>query len=78
MPPTKHVQRQIAVTVVIAVEEPPLLMSVQRIIRGIEVENDLLERCLEVRALPSTGVTRLPQYYGPVRLPPGPAPEARR
>ena len=25
----------------------------------------------EVRALPSTGITRLPQYYGPVRLPPG-------
>ena len=35
-----------------------------------------VESAPEVRALPSTGVTRLPQYYGPVRLPPGPAPEA--
>ena len=35
-----------------------------------------VESTPEVRALPSTGVTRLPQYYGPVRLPPGPAPEA--
>ena len=26
----------------------------------------------EVGALPSTGITRLPQYYGPVRLPPEP------
>jgi len=30
----------------------------------------------EVRALPSPGVTRLQRYYGPVRLPPGPPPEA--
>ena len=28
----------------------------------------------EVRALPSTGVTRLQRYYGPVRLPPEPPP----
>ena len=32
----------------------------------------------EVRALPSTGVTRLPRYYDPVRLPPGPPPSRRR
>ncbi len=30
----------------------------------------------EVRALPSPGVTRLQRYYDPVRLPPGPPPEA--
>ena len=30
----------------------------------------------EVRALPSPGVTRLRRYYDPVRLPPGPPPEA--
>ena len=30
----------------------------------------------EVRALPSPGVTRFQQYYDPVRLPPGPSPEA--
>ena len=35
-----------------------------------------VESTPEVRALPSTGVARLPQYYDPVRLPPGPAPEA--
>ena len=29
----------------------------------------------EVRALPSTGITRLRRYYGPLRLPPGPAPK---
>ena len=36
----------------------------------------VVESTPEVRALPSTGVTRLPQYYGPVRLPPEPPPEA--
>ena len=30
----------------------------------------------EVRGLPSTGVTRLQQYYAPVRLPPDPPPSA--
>ena len=29
----------------------------------------------EVRTLPSTGVTRLQRYYGPVRLPPTPTPK---
>jgi len=27
------------------------------------------QNALEVRPLPSTGITRLPRYYGPVRLP---------
>ena len=40
MAAAEHVERQIAVAVVIAVEEPPLLLAVQRIIRRIEVEND--------------------------------------
>jgi len=31
-----------------------------------------------VRALPSTGVTRLQQYYDPLRLPRWPSPERRR
>ena len=40
----EHVQRQIAVAVVIAVEEAPLLMPVQRIVGGVEIEDDLLRR----------------------------------
>src|SRR5271165_6572234 len=41
MAAAEHVKRQVAVAIVIAVEEPPLLLAVQRIIRRIEVENDL-------------------------------------
>ena len=37
----EHVERQIAVAIVIAVEEPSFLLAMQRIIRCIEVENDL-------------------------------------
>src|SRR5439155_22795146 len=44
MPPAEHVERQVAVTVVIAVEEPSLLISVQRIIGRIKIEDDLLRR----------------------------------
>ena len=44
MPPAEHVQRQIAVAIVVAVEEATFLVAVQRIVRGIEVENDLLGR----------------------------------
>ena len=44
MPAAEHVQRQIAVTVVVAVEEPALLMAVQRIVGGVEVERDLFGR----------------------------------
>ena len=40
----EHVQRQIAVAVVIAVEEPPFLMPVQRIVGGVEIKNDLPRR----------------------------------
>ena len=46
VPAAEYVQRQIAVAVVIAVEEPAFLMAVQRIIRGIEVEDDLPGRRL--------------------------------
>ena len=41
MPAAEHIERQIAVAVVIAVEEPALLMAMQRILGGVEVENDL-------------------------------------
>ena len=37
----KDVQRQIAVAVVIAVEEPLRLMAVQRDIGGIQIQHDL-------------------------------------
>src|SRR2546426_8779005 len=39
-------QRQIAVAVVITVEEPSFLMSVNRIIGGVQVQNDLKWRSL--------------------------------
>ncbi len=44
MPTAEHVQRQITVAIVIAVEEPSLLLTVQRIIGRIRIENDLLGR----------------------------------
>src|SRR5215471_17964148 len=46
MPPAENIERQITVTVVISVEEPPLLLTMYRIIRRIEVENDLFRRPL--------------------------------
>jgi hypothetical protein len=42
----EHVERQITVAIIIAVEEPPLLLAMHRGIRRIEVENDLSERPL--------------------------------
>src|SRR4051795_7852709 len=36
----------------------------------------VFESTPEVRGLPSAGVTRVQQYYAPVRLPPDPPPEA--
>ena len=44
MPPAEHVERQIAVGVVIAVEETLFLMPVQRIVGGVEIEGDLRPR----------------------------------
>ena len=44
MPAAEHVERQIAPAVVVAVEEPALLVAVQRIVGGVKVENDLLGR----------------------------------
>src|SRR5205807_9955364 len=41
MLPAEHVERQIAVAVVIAVEEPSLLLAVHWIIGRVQVENDL-------------------------------------
>ena len=44
MAPAEHVERQVAVAVVIAVEEPPLLLAVHRIVGRIEIKDDLV-RC---------------------------------
>jgi hypothetical protein len=46
MPTAEHVQRQVAVAVVIAVKEAALLMAVQRVIGGVEIEGDPLGRGL--------------------------------
>jgi hypothetical protein len=46
MPAAENVQRQVAIAVVVAVKEPPLLMPVQRVVGGVQVENDLLGRVL--------------------------------
>ena len=48
MTAAEHVERQVAVAVIIAVEEPALLPAMQRIVRRIQVENDL-RWCLGVR-----------------------------
>src|SRR5215216_2699189 len=42
----EDVQRQIAVAIVIAVEEPPLLVPVQRVVGGVEINDNLLGRGL--------------------------------
>jgi hypothetical protein len=41
MPAAEHIERQIAVVVVIAVEETLFLMPVQRVVGGVDVEGDL-------------------------------------
>ena len=46
VPAAEHVERQVAVAVVIAVEEAAFLMPVQRIVGGVEIEDDLLRRSL--------------------------------
>ena len=46
MPAAEHVQRQIAVAVIVAVEEAALLVTMQRIIGGIEIEDDPFRRLL--------------------------------
>ena len=41
MPAAEHVKRQVAVAIIVAVEEAAFLMAVQRVVRGVEVEDDL-------------------------------------
>src|SRR4051794_41590303 len=45
MPAAEDVERQVAVAVVVAMEEAALLMPVQWVIGGVEVEDDLPRRC---------------------------------
>jgi hypothetical protein len=45
MPAAEHIERQIAVVVVIAVEKTAFLMAVQRVVGGVKVEGDLRRRC---------------------------------
>lgn len=44
MTTAKDVQRQIAVMIIITVDEPCLLVAVDRIVGGIEIEDDLFGR----------------------------------
>jgi len=46
MAAAEDVERQVAVAAVVAVEEPALLPAVDRIVRGVEIEHDLLRRTL--------------------------------
>ncbi len=48
MAAAEHVERQVAVAAVVAVEEPPFLLTVDWIVGGIEIEHDLFGR-LSVR-----------------------------
>jgi hypothetical protein len=50
MTATEHIKRQITVAIVIAVEEPPLLLAMQRVIGRIQIENDLLSLALAIHA----------------------------
>lgn len=47
VPAAEDVQRQVAVTAV-AMEETPFLLAVQRVVGGVQIEDDLV-RCLLVR-----------------------------
>jgi hypothetical protein len=44
VPPAKNIQRQVTIGFVVAMKEAPLLLAMQRIIRGIEVERDPARR----------------------------------
>ena len=42
---TEHVQRQVAVVVIVGVELGTLLLTVQRHVGGVNVEHEFLGRC---------------------------------
>ena len=41
VPAAEDVERQVAVAIIIAMEEPAFLLAVQRIVGGIQIEDDL-------------------------------------
>ncbi len=55
MAPAEHVERQVAVAVVIAMEEPPLLLAMHGIVGRIEIKDDLASAL--ARAPPGTEST---------------------
>ena len=46
MPAAEDIQRQIAVAIIVAMEEAPFLVPMHRVVGSIEVEHDLLARRL--------------------------------
>src|SRR6516164_3581916 len=48
MTSTENIKRQIAITVVVSVKEPPLLFAVHRVIGAIKIKNNLI-RCTILR-----------------------------
>ena len=46
VPATENVERQVAIAIVVSMEEPAFLVAVQRIVGGIEIEDDLFGRLL--------------------------------
>jgi hypothetical protein len=44
VPTAKHIQRQVAVAVIVAVEEAAFLVAMQRVIGSVEIEDDLARR----------------------------------
>ena len=46
MPAAEHVERQVAVRVIITMEEPAFLSAVQRNVGIVEIEHDLARRTL--------------------------------
>jgi hypothetical protein len=80
MSTAEHVERQVAVAIIIAVEEPAFLLPVQRIVRRIQVQDDL-RRCLgmclqeqiDQQPLDRCGVVTdpvIPRCLGPAQLQP--------
>ena len=72
VPTAEHVQRQIAVPIVVAVKEPVLLLAVQQRVRGVDIQNqvgprrhrmrlhELVEQRLDVSLSPSPGLLAAP------------------
>src|SRR6478609_3276340 len=80
MPAAEDVERQVAIAVIIAVEEPSFLMPMQRIIGGVEIERDLagrpgvrIEEQIDEQRLDRTSIGAdpgIPAGLGPAMLQP--------